>query len=52
MGGGNKPIIMHFHPILTITVDGKPMTVPGQIGIDLGPMEKSFFGSIWYASNV
>jgi hypothetical protein len=34
MGGGNKPIIMHFHPILTITVDGKPMTVPGQIGID------------------
>jgi hypothetical protein len=34
MGGGNTPIIMHFHPILTITVDGKPMTVPGQIGID------------------
>ena len=34
MGGSNKPIIMHFHPILTITADGKPMTVPGQIGID------------------
>ena len=33
-GNGNKPIVEHFHPILTITVDGKPMTVPAQIGID------------------
>jgi hypothetical protein len=30
----NKPIIMHFHPHLTITIEGKPMTLPGQIGID------------------
>lgn len=30
----NKPILTHVHPHLTITVDGKPMTVPGQIGMD------------------
>ena len=33
--GGNKPIIMHFHPHLNLTIDGKPVTVPSQIGIDL-----------------
>ena len=34
MGGGNKPIIMHFHPPLNLMIDGKPVTVPSQIGID------------------
>lgn len=34
MGGGNKPIIMHFHPHLNLMIDGKPATVPSQIGID------------------
>jgi len=33
MSGGNKPIIMHFHPHLNLTIDGKPVTVPSQIGI-------------------
>src|SRR5713226_1495048 len=33
-GGGNKPIIMHFHPHLNLMIDGKPATVPSQIGID------------------
>ena len=52
MGGGNKPIIMHFHPLFTINRDGKPMTVPGQVGIYSAWMKRSFFGSVWYASNV
>ncbi len=34
MGGGNKPIIIHFHPHLNLVIDGKPVTVPSQIGID------------------
>src|SRR2546428_2189027 len=34
MAGGNKPIIMHFHPHLNLMIDGKPVTVPSQIGID------------------
>ena len=34
MGGGNKPIIMHFHPHLNLMIDAKPATVPSQIGID------------------
>ena len=34
MSGGNKPIIMHFHPHLNLIIDGKPVTVPSQIGID------------------
>ena len=34
MSGGNKPIIMHFHPHLNLMIDGKPVTVPSQIGID------------------
>lgn len=34
MDGGNKPIIMHFHPHLNLMIDGKPATVPSQIGID------------------
>ncbi|MGB8938454.1 MAG: hypothetical protein WCC17_25455 [Candidatus Nitrosopolaris sp.] len=29
----NKTIIMHIHPILKLTVDGKPVTLPAQIGI-------------------
>jgi hypothetical protein len=32
---GGKPIIMHFHPHLNLMIDGKPATVPSQIGIDL-----------------
>jgi len=32
MSGGNKPIIMHFHPHLNLMIDGKPVTVPSQIG--------------------
>jgi hypothetical protein len=34
MDGGNKPVIMHFHPHLNLMIDGKPATVPSQIGID------------------
>ncbi|MDQ6865706.1 MAG: hypothetical protein M3044_17995 [Thermoproteota archaeon] len=34
MGGGNKAIIIHFHPHLNLIIDGKPVTVPSQIGID------------------
>jgi hypothetical protein len=30
----DKPIIMHFHPRLNLMIDGKPATVPSQIGID------------------
>ena len=30
---GNKTIILHIHPILKLTVDGKPVTLPAQIGI-------------------
>jgi hypothetical protein len=30
----DKPIIMHFHPHLNLMIDGKPATVPSQIGID------------------
>ena len=30
----DKPIIMHFHPHLNLMIDGKPVTVPSQIGID------------------
>jgi len=34
MSGGNKPIIMHFHPHLNLMINGKPVTVPSQIDID------------------
>ena len=34
MGGGNKAVIMHFHPHLNLIIDGKPVTIPSQIGID------------------
>ena len=34
MGGGNKPTIIHFHPHLSLMIDGKSTTVPSQIGID------------------
>jgi hypothetical protein len=34
MDGGNKPVIMHFHPHLNLMIDGKPAPVPSQIGID------------------
>src|SRR5205085_2934603 len=34
MSGGNKPIIMHFHPHLSLIIDGKSATIPSQIGID------------------
>jgi len=34
MGGSNKPIIMHFHPHLSLMIDGKSAIVPSQIGID------------------
>jgi hypothetical protein len=30
----DKAIIMHFHPHLNLMIDGKPVTVPSQIGID------------------
>ena len=30
----NKPIVIHVHPHLKLTVDGKPVTVPAQIGIN------------------
>src|SRR5215472_12814569 len=29
----NNTIIMHIHPVLKLTVDGKPVTIPSQIGI-------------------
>jgi sulfur carrier protein ThiS len=31
---GNKTIIMHIHPHLMLTVDGKPVTLPAQIAIN------------------
>jgi hypothetical protein len=31
---GGKPIIMHFHPHLSLMIDGKSVTIPSQIGID------------------
>ena len=31
---GGKPIIMHFHPHLSLMIDGKSATIPSQIGID------------------
>jgi hypothetical protein len=34
MGGGNNPIIMHFHQHLNLMIGGKPATVPSLIGID------------------
>jgi sulfur carrier protein ThiS len=34
VSAGNKTIIMHIHPILKLTVDGKPVTIPAQIGIN------------------
>ena len=33
VSAANKTIIMHIHPILKLTVDGKPVTIPSQIGI-------------------
>ncbi len=31
---GPKPLVVHIHPHLNVTVDGSPITVPSQIGID------------------
>ena len=33
VNAANKTIIMHIHPILKLTVDGKPVTLPTNIGI-------------------
>ena len=30
----NKPIIIHIHPHLNVTIDGKKATVPAYIGIE------------------
>jgi hypothetical protein len=30
----NKPMVMHIHPILSLYIDGKPVTIPANIGID------------------
>jgi hypothetical protein len=30
----NKPMVMHIHPILSVYIDGKPVTIPANIGID------------------
>jgi len=29
-----QPMVIHVHPHLSVTLDGKPLTVPAQIGID------------------
>lgn len=31
---GPKPLVIHIHPRLNVTVDGSAVTVPSQIGID------------------
>jgi flagellar basal body-associated protein FliL len=31
----NKPMVMHIHPILSLYIDGKPVTIPQNIGIDV-----------------
>ena len=31
---GPKPLVIHIHPHLDVSVDGSPITVPSQIGID------------------
>ena len=31
---GPKPLVIHIHPRLNLTVDGSPVTLPSQIGID------------------
>jgi sulfur carrier protein ThiS len=33
VSAANKTIIMHIHPVLKLTIDGKPVTIPAQIGI-------------------
>ena len=33
VSAANKTIIMHIHPVLKLTVDGKPVTLPTNIGI-------------------
>jgi hypothetical protein len=30
----NKPMVMHIHTILSVYIDGKPVTIPANIGID------------------
>jgi hypothetical protein len=30
----NKPMVIHIHPILSLYIDGKPVTIPANIGID------------------
>lgn len=30
----NRPMVMHIHPKLSLYVDGKPVTIPENIGID------------------
>jgi flagellar basal body-associated protein FliL len=30
----NKPMVMHIHPILSVYIDGNPVTIPENIGID------------------
>src|SRR5215469_14412596 len=34
VSAANKTIIMHIHPILKLTVDGKPVILPTNIGIN------------------
>jgi len=31
---GPKPLVIHIHPHLVVSVDSSPITVPSQIGID------------------
>lgn len=30
----NQPMVMHIHPGLSLIIDGKPVTIPANIGID------------------
>jgi hypothetical protein len=30
----NKPMVMHIHPVLSLYIDGEPVTIPANIGID------------------
>lgn len=30
----NKPMVMHIHPILSLYIDGNPVPIPANIGID------------------
>jgi hypothetical protein len=51
VSAANKTIIMHIHPVLKLTVDGKPVILPKKYRHKSLIVERSFSRSVRYAGD-